>query len=629
MLSVSVGTFARRYRVASLLVGTVILSAFVLPACGGGGTDVIAPPGATATTMSVIVTSTPATGSVLVGATRQFAVIVKDQNGALIGNQTAVWSIVGTSGIASITAGGGLATCVGVGGVTVHAIGPLNGSGTALTGDADLPCVAAPTPVPVALAITVTSTPSTGSVLVGATRQFAVSVKDQNGALIGNQTAVWSIVGTSGIASITAGGGLATCLAVGSVTVHAIGPLNGAGTALTGDATLQCIVPPPVPTVLAITVTSTPATGPVFVNSTRQYAIVVTDQYGAAWPNPTVAWSIVGAAGIAAISPTTGLASCVAPGTVTVHAIGPLNGAGTALTGDVSLQCVALNANPAVTMVLTPSTVSVGASSATGSFTATVVASFVDAAGSPTTSGCVVGFTTASSMTATVSGGGLTATITGVAAGTTALRASCTSGGTLTSLARVQVTSAPFNVAKVTLTPRYVYFPASMTSASSMFIASAFTSTGTSVPSAPIAYSIAGGSAATIDGMGTVSVSASTGGGAAGGPAFRGGAVVTATSGGQSEIGFVTYGDAGTIRGQVTSASGGYVGGTTATASNFSTGFSTTSRVTYDGYFYLVGLAPGTYTVQIDGPISGQTQSFQNVAVIAGQQTALTVTAWP
>ena len=102
--------------------------------------------------------------------------------------------------------------------------------------------------------------------------------------------------------------------------------------------------------------------------------------------------------------------------------------------------------------------------------------------------------------------------------------------------------------------------------------------------------------------------------------------MLTASSGGQSEVGFVTYGDAGTIFGVVSSPTGQYVGGTTATATNILTGATTTAGgVTNDGYFYIVGLAPGTYNVSVNGAVSGQLQTFSNVVVTAGQQTVLTV----
>ncbi len=583
----------------------------------------VAAPVLVPTTMTIVVTSTPATGTVLVAATRQYAVEVRDQNNAVLTGQTAAWSMV-TAGIATITPAGGLATCAAVGTGTVHAVGPLNGSGVNLTADASLQCVA-PVPVPTTMTIVVTSTPATGTVLVGATRQYAVEVRDQNNAVLTGQTAAWSMV-TAGIATITPAGGLATCVAVGTGTVHAVGPLNGAGVNLTADASLQCAAPVPVPTTMTILITSAPTTGSVLVGTTRQYAIDVRDQFNAVVTGQTATWSIVGAGGIATITPTGGLATCAAVGTVTVHAVGPLNGLGVNLTADASLQCIASSGNPAVVIVLTPSTVTVTVS-ALGNGTATTTATFLDAGGQLTSNGCPVGFATDSSSIASVASTGLTATVTAHGAGTTILRAYCTSGANITSLARVQVTSAPLNVAKVVMATRYVYFPASTQSSTFQFVATALDVNGVAVPAAPMTFTVTntGGVAsgpASIDQSGTVTVAAA----GAGGP-FRGGAVLTATSGGQKEFGFVTYGDAGTIRGQVSSTTGQYVGGTTATATNSVTGVvSSAGGVTNDGYFYIVGLIAGTYTVNVTGAASGQLQTFTGVVVTSGQQTVVTMT---
>lgn len=621
------GALARRHRLALSLFAVVAASAVILPACGGSPGDGLTPPTTgVATSMTISVTSSPASGTVLVGVTRQYAVEVRDQNNVIMTGATATWSLVGAAGIATITAGGGLTTCTTAGTITVLATGPVNQAGTNLTANATLVCVAPPVPVATTMTILVTSSPSTGTVLVGATRQYAIEVRDQNNLVLpAFTTAAWSIVGAAGVASISTGG-LATCTAAGTVTVHAIGPVGGSGTNLTADASLQCILPPPVATTMTILVTSAPTTGTILVGATRQYAIEVRDQYNVVLPAlTTAAWSILGTPGIAAITPTAGLATCGAPGTVTVHAIGPIGGSGTNLTADATLQCIATSGAVATVIVLTPSTVTT-TYSAVANGTATIVATFLDASGHSTTNGCTVGFTMDASVAgpiASVSNSGLTATVTAVRAGTTTLRAACTTGSPLTALARIQVALSPLNIARVVMESRYFYFPASASASTARFLATAQDANGTAVPSAVIAFAISGGSAASTDQSGNVTVAAGASG--AGGP-FRGGAVLTASSGGQSEVGFVTYGDAGTIRGVVSSTTGQYVGGTTATATNYLTSAVTAAGgVTNDGYFYIVGLAPGTYSVNVTGAVSGQLQTFSNVVVTAGQQTVLTV----
>lgn len=192
-----------------------------------------------------------------------------------------------------------------------------------------------------------------------------------------------------------------------------------------------------VPTSMSIVVTSTPATGSVAVGATRQHAIQVRDQAGTIMGGLTTAtWSIVGTAGIATINATSGLASCVGAGTVTVHAVGPLNGAGVALTADASLQCVAASGLPAVSVVFTPPSVTV----AVGATTQTV-ASYRDSNGQVTTNGCPLVFAIDASAVASLTANGMTVNVTGVGVGTSTLRAFCQANGLLMGTAPVQVTA--------------------------------------------------------------------------------------------------------------------------------------------------------------------------------------------
>lgn len=105
---------------------------------------------------------------------------------------------------------------------------------------------------------------------------------------------------------------------------------------------------------------------------------------------------------------------------------------------------------------------------------------------------------------------------------------------------------------------------------------------------------------------------------------MRGGGVLTATSGGQTEVAFFSYGDAGTIRGQATSALGQYVGGTTVRATNAVTGAISVGDVNGDGFFYFVGLPEGTFTITVT-PVNDPPTIVTNVAVAAGRETAVTV----
>lgn len=488
-------------------------------------------------------------------------------------------------------------------------------------------CLSSPTfpsAIPTSMVLYVTSAPTTGNVVAGATRQYRMEIRDQDDLVISGMTvATWSIVGAPGIASVVLTGssltdnsrGLATCLTAGTVTVRATRQ------SLSADATLQCIAPTDMPTTMAIVVTSSPPTGAVIEGATRQYGIEVRNSFGTLLTFLTSAtWSIVGPSGTATITPTAGLATCIRAGSIGIHAVGPIGPAGTNLTADVTLQCIEPPGNPATMLLLTPWTLT----PAVGG-TATATASFRDAGGLPTTNGCPISFTiepTAPSI-ATVSGSGLTATVTGVGAGRRGLRATCTPGGALTALARVEVTAAPLNIARIAMETSYSYFPASASASSLQYFATAHTASGSMVAGAGIVYTIVGGTAATIASNGNVTVAASPG---AMGPPFRGGAVVTATAGGHSEVAFLTYGDAGTIHGVIASTLGNYVGSSTVTATNTATSEVTSAGgIMNDGHFYLVGLLSGTYTVVVGDGASTQSQSFTNVVVTAGQSTLVNV----
>ncbi|HYV99464.1 MAG TPA: carboxypeptidase regulatory-like domain-containing protein [Gemmatimonadaceae bacterium] len=370
-----------------------------------------------------------------------------------------------------------------------------------------------------------------------------------------------------------------------------------------------------------MTLTAVPATGTVGIGATRQYSIEVRNQAGAVLPQfTTAAWSITTGITIASINATTGLATCNAIGTSNVHAVGPATAQGINLTADAPLQCVSLG-NIAATIVLTPWTLTTGVNG-----TVTTTATFLDAAGAPTANGCPLSFLMDASPIASVTSSGLVATATGKAAGTTTLRAFCSSGLNISALARMQVTQAPLNVASVLLSVS-IYLAASSTLNNSFdfsTFASAKDALGATIAGAPITWAISGNPNVSISATGAVTVVPSAVAG------YRGSALVTASSGGQSDIGWVTFGDAGTIRGLVTSTLGQYIGGATATATNSVTGAVTTSGIGNNGRFVLTGLAPGTYNVILTGTAVGQTaQSFNGIVITAGQTLVVTPVPWP
>lgn len=240
-----------------------------------------------------------------------------------------------------------------------------------------------------------------------------------------------------------------------------------------------------------------------------------------------------------------------------------------------------------------------------------------DAAGLPA-SGCTVGWNTDASSVASINN--TTGLATGVGAGATTVRASC-NGTNVGSAAKLTVTDGTFGVTKVAISPKkYDYVSQGGTSTFAAVVTQ--TSTGAT---APVVWSIDAAATAagvTIDQTGTVRVPTSTS------TTFGGGVKITATAGGQSDIAWLTYGFAGSARGTITSTSGRFVGGSTATATPTTGGAQVSAAVDDNGQFYLVGLVPGSYTVSVSlqGVPGGQV--FTNVIVTAGAITPITLTAF-
>ncbi|MBL0171726.1 MAG: carboxypeptidase regulatory-like domain-containing protein [Gemmatimonadaceae bacterium] len=227
------------------------------------------------------------------------------------------------------------------------------------------------------------------------------------------------------------------------------------------------------------------------------------------------------------------------------------------------------------------------------------------------------------SITSTsVSGGVRTAIATGVAPGTTALRAFCNDARTLATAVRLTVADQTFGVTQVNVSPRYIYKPSSTSPSTFQFAAAVVQNA--SPPLAPVVWSIFPTSGpVSIDQTGLITVSASTG------ASFGGGAVITATAFGQTDIGWVTYGNAGSIKGTMVSTSGQYLGGSTATATPTGGGASVVATLNNEGVFYLVGLPVGSYTVVVRQQGNPVTQTFNSVAVTLGGTSLLTLAAFP
>jgi Big-like domain-containing protein len=172
------------------------------------------------------VTVSPATVSILVGATQQFTAVTKDSAGNVLTGRVVTWS-TSSSSVATVS-GSGLATGIAAGSVTITATSEGKSGSASLT----------VSNVPVA---SVTVSPASATILVAATHQFTAVTKDSAGNILTGRLVTWSSSNT--LVATVNGSGLATGIAAGSVTITATSEGKS------GTASLAVQPPPPPGTV--------------------------------------------------------------------------------------------------------------------------------------------------------------------------------------------------------------------------------------------------------------------------------------------------------------------------------------------------------------------------------------------
>jgi len=168
------------------------------------------------------VSVTPATATIGVGQTAQYAAITRDAFGNPLGGRTVTWSS-SNPGVATVN-GAGQATGVAVGSATLTATSEGK-SGTAAI---------LVTNVPVA---SVTVSPATASVPAGQTVQLTATLKDANGNTLTGRTVTWSSDNTA-VATVS-GSGLVSGVVAGAATITATSE------AKTGTSAITVTAPPP------------------------------------------------------------------------------------------------------------------------------------------------------------------------------------------------------------------------------------------------------------------------------------------------------------------------------------------------------------------------------------------------
>ncbi|HET9984580.1 MAG TPA: Ig-like domain-containing protein [Longimicrobiales bacterium] len=235
--------------------GTAQIQATVDGAIGALNVQVLAVP------VDRIVVS-PDTATLVVGATRQFTVALRDSTGGLVGDRPIVWN-PGDPAILSVTQGG-LVTALAVGSTTVS----VGSEGK--VGLAHVTVV----PAPVA---SVAITPSPATVPQGATLQLNTTLRDLQGHVVTGRTVTWSTLDTA-IARVSATGLLQ---GVNAGATQVIARSEGA----TGLAPVTVVAVP------TASVTISPDSAAIDVGATVQLSAVARDSNGNALPFKTIAWS--------------------------------------------------------------------------------------------------------------------------------------------------------------------------------------------------------------------------------------------------------------------------------------------------------------------------------------------------
>ena len=251
---------------------------------------------------------TPATASVLVGGTLQFAAYGRRKNG----DSTSVSVVYAATG-GTISADG-LYTAGQTAGP--HHVVATQSSGGTLTDTAAVTI----TTIPVA---SVTVSPTTASLQVSATRQFTAVTKDSTGNTLTGRVVTWASSNTA-VATVSTSG-VVSGMAAGSATITATSETKSGIAAVTAT------------NVPVASVTVSPASASLLVGATQQFTAVSKDSAGNTLTGRTVTWASSNTA-VAMVS-ASGLATGVASGPATITATSE-GQSGTAALTITAASCV-------------------------------------------------------------------------------------------------------------------------------------------------------------------------------------------------------------------------------------------------------------------------------------------------
>ncbi len=358
-------------------VATVNASGLVTPMGVGAATITAASEGQSGTAAVTVatvpvasVTLTPATASVLLGATVQLSATTKDSAGNVLTGRTITWASSNTA--AATVSSIGLVSGVAAGTATIT----VTSEGKSATASVTVTVAI----VPVA---SVTVTPATASIFVGATQQLTATTKDSAGNVLTGRTITWAS-SNAAVAAVSATG-LASGVTAGSATITA----TSEGKSATASVTVA--------NVPVASVTVSPATAGLLVGATTQLSATTKDSAGNALTGRTITWA----------SSNTTTATVSATGLVTAKAAGSTTITATS-EGKSGTSTVTVTLAPVASVSVSPTSASL-----TIGQTVQLTATPKDANGTALT-GRIVTWGSSNSTVASVSASGL---VTGLTAG--------------------------------------------------------------------------------------------------------------------------------------------------------------------------------------------------------------------
>ncbi len=357
------------------------------------------------------VTITPNPATVPLNASATLTATLKDTHGDTLAGQTVTWTSSDTTTV-SLTA---LSSQTQV--VSGRKPGSATITATSANAKSGSDVVTVTNPVNFILV-----TPNPLAVRAPYTVQAAALAEDANGNVLAGVTFAWSTKSGGTVASVNASTGLVAGVAPGADSVYATagGRRGGSPTTVLADSVR--------------TITLTPLAATITTAQTETLVVAIADSLGARPPGVSVNWSSVPSGRVSQT------------GIVTPHAADTTTGISVTATaqGKSAHSAITVTHVPVATVVVSPNPAAVAVDS-----TITLTATLTDAAGNPLTNRPLT-WHSSNAGAATVSGGGETATVTGVAAAATVITATSPDGPAGT--ANVNV-SDPLVFVVVTLSP--------------------------------------------------------------------------------------------------------------------------------------------------------------------------------